>query len=1572
MQHPFRPFSFALFLVLSIYTATAQEFNPDYVDYHAEYTPVTPNAANLGTYGATPVDHATGVPQINIPLFTIQEDGVSIPISISYHASGIKVDELASVVGLKWTLNAGGGIFRQVNDKIDEGPRGWLNPNTQGIVDPQWTATRDLSDPLVQQLIEQSNNDEDYYPDDFNYSMPGGSGSFIFDRQGNVRQEFRSTMRVNRFGTGTAMGFSIDDSQGNTFYFDDELEFNTKTVVSGSSISAGDVSINRDTNTAGWMLERVTTKNDREINFTYEPYALNYTLTKQSHSLSLAPGCEPSTADNGNVCGCEGNGSASFLDTNFTETSIIYTPINKLVSTIEAPNTRVTFNYVEDPTLSTWKKKLTSIAIYDKIGNKTRSFVFTYGKFPGDPRLRLDQVQEFGYDGSSKPPYRFFYENGALPQKGDMGKDYYGHYNGKNNTSLIPFSLNAFNLLSDGNRMLLADRTESLEHLKIGVLNKIQYPTGGFSTFNYESNSRPATGGANPTFRPRHVEVSRTLFDSSRTEGDYTIFSKAFSIDATGLGSQGASVFYTTLSDVCAFNNNSPSIDCSSFNIYAGTAPLNGTQIFGSDPVIGAEGSEFLASGDYLLELRVETAKLNTANSNDRIQIDLAWMEEIPVAERTAYMGGLRVASVRDYDHDGVTQIRRMDYGYDNLQGYSLTVANHAKNYGQRTVFSSDNISLNPVLIKSGYFYGTVTIDQVGEDDSVIRTIEKYEETLRNKSYASQMVRQEMYNGNFMVRSMDMVYDNTQDSTLEYYTLGDKTLCYTILREGSPHIEGSTQQSVFLGYSEPLANTYFFRRNVPSVNTEILYFESDSGTFSANVKQNRYTYNDYLQMSSQELDGRFLVTSQANADNGIFQAYPEGEHLKVEYTYPTDHTGLSALNDQYLTGIPVTKKVFDKNRQILGQAMEFDVKGNVTEVYRYAKGQGSNTATASHIPADYELHSSFLVDRGKPVQVQRDQGAFASMLWDQSKNYVLAQLQNVSKAQLDAFILSKNILGITTDGANLNTLSESSLNSFYADLKANFPKAQITSYSYNTMVGVQETTDPSGYSMVYEYDGLSRLERLRDDQNRVEAEYYYHYKGELVTHSDLFVSDISGADIVLSGEGNTFSVQADNGSGNYSYAWTFTAPNGSTVTKTGASVSHSFSTAFIGEVDVRCVVTDNQRDVQGTAARTVSVYRRIPQGSVQSSKNWIEIGTATENFSIAPQYGSGSFDYTWEFITFNNAMPDPVIRGMTSIEKSFGNHFLGGPITVRCTLRDRITAQEVIYSKNVTPYQKLTLGTISPHGEHIEVSPGLVFGITASGGSGNFDFNWTFVHAGATTNVTGASVSPNINGTGTVNITISVQDNVTGRSQTNIRDIQLVQPFFAGTVNLLSTLQSGNVLSVDFAQFPSGGSGNFSYQWNMTRPDGFILAQIDVPAGASETRVNIPLTSAMEGQIQLFCIVTDIGNGASKSSTVAQSTIVPPGGSGGGDSPFSQTQGTASDGSTTINLQPSIQGNTSNTACSWYVDRGDGNGFVETSTDPNLTLLLPCGESATVKCVMTDSSTGLTTEHIEIITQTCN
>lgn len=490
-------FLLSIFTMLLSACVYAQEtnnyFNSPYIDHYSNVVPVTPNAASFTTYGNIPVNYATGVPNISIPLYTVQVDGVQVPISISYHASGVKVDELASVVGLKWTLNTGGGIFRSVNGGMAD-EQGWLLPEMSYLED-SWYATRNLYRKSAQYDLKRL---RDHDPDRFNYTFPGGSGNFIFKPKTGlsnvsiikeIEDNIRITPEIKTTVPYDLTGFSTRDAQGNEFRFATK-ENNDNTSVTTGTMGGGSVSSNTSkSETTAWMLDAITTKNNKTINFRYTPYKSIYEIKQISQRITHYK-IVPQIAIYGPECG-----SVATNDNNDKQsTSVLYKPTNQLIEFINTDAVEVRFIYSEDTTLSDWKKQLDKIVIKDKITNKQKEFHFVYGKFNGDPRLKLKEVYEVGFGGKRKPSYVFSYNEKSLPTKGSFAKDHWGYYNGIANKSLIPYTSEAADSdwrtskLHQNHRDNLADKAVYTDFAKAGVLTKIQYPTGGSSEFVFESN----------------------------------------------------------------------------------------------------------------------------------------------------------------------------------------------------------------------------------------------------------------------------------------------------------------------------------------------------------------------------------------------------------------------------------------------------------------------------------------------------------------------------------------------------------------------------------------------------------------------------------------------------------------------------------------------------------------------------------------------------------------------------------------------------------------------------------------------------------------------------------------------------------------------------------------------------------------------------------------------------------------------------------------------------------------------------------------------------------------------------
>lgn len=166
----------------------------------------SPAATEFVRYERIPVSYFNGLPSIDIPLYTIDYKDLTLPIGLSYHASGIKVNQYPTAVGLGWTLNAGGGITRVVNGKPDEtcgkdeadqsGTGLTINENSGYFYSSQyldrdnWASEENIRIYMgISSLL-----DYDTEPDEFVINACGLSGSIYFyrDRNGEVHSTVKS------------------------------------------------------------------------------------------------------------------------------------------------------------------------------------------------------------------------------------------------------------------------------------------------------------------------------------------------------------------------------------------------------------------------------------------------------------------------------------------------------------------------------------------------------------------------------------------------------------------------------------------------------------------------------------------------------------------------------------------------------------------------------------------------------------------------------------------------------------------------------------------------------------------------------------------------------------------------------------------------------------------------------------------------------------------------------------------------------------------------------------------------------------------------------------------------------------------------------------------------------------------------------------------------------------------------------------------------------------------------------------------------------------------------------------
>ncbi|GAA4351017.1 hypothetical protein GCM10023185_09330 [Hymenobacter saemangeumensis] len=250
--------------------------NLDYIEVKPEASAAHYKNGAAPTAGWFPqelsVDKFTGTAHLFLPLHTVQANGVALPLGLAYAATGVKMNDQGSHVGINWALTGEVSISREVRGLPDdiayvdaaEKRYGWLmyptpTQPTSGLTPDAvinavpnapaaFSATAcTATEATAWQALTQHGSLEhgrptprtwyDTEPDIFHYSLPGHSGKFVFDAQGNVRTiPFdHITITPVRDPTNAATGianFVIRTADGTQYHFNfQHREIVTKKVV---------------------------------------------------------------------------------------------------------------------------------------------------------------------------------------------------------------------------------------------------------------------------------------------------------------------------------------------------------------------------------------------------------------------------------------------------------------------------------------------------------------------------------------------------------------------------------------------------------------------------------------------------------------------------------------------------------------------------------------------------------------------------------------------------------------------------------------------------------------------------------------------------------------------------------------------------------------------------------------------------------------------------------------------------------------------------------------------------------------------------------------------------------------------------------------------------------------------------------------------------------------------------------------------------------------------------------------------------------------------------------------------
>lgn len=1097
--------------------------------------PPSPEAANAFKFTEIPVSLYTGLPNIDIPLFEIESGGVTVPISISYHARGIQVAEIASRVGLGWTLNAGGMISKQVRDEDDDfGYYQCLQGSYNDLfISP--TKRGNMGDYLTPQMMNYC----DLIPDQYSFSVNGMSGKMVHGRDGDgwFTQHY-SNLKVSPS--------QIIDDKGNKYFFGENNTHDVDYVMNSFTVDGGDYTYNTEYSHPNlpntFHLTHIETSNGATINFLYDKEDTYYhrrssdsgNLPNSTSSVSLMHSeqrrLDTINFDKGRVLFKYDENDREDMPNSHSLKKIILEDINGQI----IKQVFFDYEYTTSTDLTNMNWFLKTFSSYEHSGSARK-------------RLFLKSVQIADKDNATLPPYTFEYNPTILPSRFSNSVDAWGYYNGKNNDAFLERGVD--------------DRSVDAEKVQAGMLTSVIKPEGGRTNFYYEPNIAVNVFPGSVWFDNPNPSIQRSVYltnlvatatenntdPEANNEPYYKengLFEDVFEVSqfrtgnitynssGSGVGNcpcdNGPGCIPQNQNDLCVFTRSiwkwNP--DTNTYQYYLQLSNVTNRNIS-------------LPQGKYKLIVKYTNGSQSYIPGNsiyEFFSVEIKWKDEITsygdselscaneglTGTKVIYAAGNRIRKIeykkQDDTIDLVKTYQYVNPNTSNTSGRLLGLGSYVEvSYpvfnGQIATVFGQSLEVSGMFSTYqsnavGYKYvteyygdGENNVGKTEYEYSMIYDTGRYyefpfhpptdNEWLRGKELKVTHYRKNG-NGYSIVQKKENTY--LLGDEVEYS--GVEELCNMEFFKHSDILPIGTNVSSSGLYNK---NRRFFR--IPLMITPIDPYETRYKTYymtggTMDLKKTKVT--DYLNGGEivTETTHNYNYNSHYNPSSVLFTT-SDGTVNKTEYQYVSELTTVPHAQDlinKNMTSIPLVTKTYRGATKLSETKTEYDCWSNCTNIDPYKRLLFPLKVETAKGDATLEERIRYKYDgKGNLIEASQTNGTKISYIYGYNQTLPVAKIENIGYDQIPTQAIDAIHNNTAISPSNNGSTAPNALNNLRASL-ASFPNVMITTLTYKPLVGVSTITDPKGQITTYEYDSFGRLQRVKDHLGNILSENEYHYK----------------------------------------------------------------------------------------------------------------------------------------------------------------------------------------------------------------------------------------------------------------------------------------------------------------------------------------------------------------------------------------------------------------------------------------------------------------------------------------------
>ncbi|MEN2435254.1 hypothetical protein AAH994_07570 [Weeksellaceae bacterium A-14] len=489
--------------------------------------------------------------------------------------------------------------------------------------------------------------------------------------------------------------------------------------------------------------------------------------------------------------------------------------------------------------------------------------------------------------------------------------------------------------------------------------------------------------------------------------------------------------------------------------------------------------------------------------------------------------GGLRIASIRQKNGENFSVVdKNTEYVYTDIDNpsyssgalvYPEPVFEYDENYSykgdpltsgetpqlfQGTYHSSTNYNVLPVQKTQGsdVGYQYITIVNFSGNEKKGKTIYKFSSPKDEPNNAALQFHKEwMVFPIPDIQSQDYkrglllemkVYDEngnilkSNKNTYEFVDEVSEKKGYRFIDPYYNNIDAARQKYLYeQSYMED--NNF----NISLVIRSLLY-DTYGRSIKTQSSETNYFYENGLQKSIKNNTNYTYNLNDYPIEIG--QEFQDSHDILISLSSYATETNNAKLIEANMIGIPL---ITESKRRIYSNTAEVSITKTAKE-YENLLPKRIISYPIGSTGAVEELHYDKYDFQGNLIQYTTKSGIPVTIIWGYNKTQPIAKVEGadysaLSSSQINSIVTaSDEDAKDTADGNPKEQLLLNALDAF----RIQYSGYQITTYSYDPLIGVRSITPPSGIREYYYYDSENRLQSVRDINGNILKEYDYNYQ----------------------------------------------------------------------------------------------------------------------------------------------------------------------------------------------------------------------------------------------------------------------------------------------------------------------------------------------------------------------------------------------------------------------------------------------------------------------------------------------